>query len=314
MEIIGHSKIISFFETAIAKNKLAQSYCFAGRDQVGKKTIAHHLAAKILNIQENKLDTYPDFYYLSRQIDEKTGKLKKEISIAQARQIKDRLGSKAWFGGYQVIIIDEAELLNEESGNALLKLLEEAGDKRIFFLLTADDSRLLSTIRSRCQMIFFSLVSKKEIVDGLVRLGYDRMLAEEAARLSWGKPGRAIEICQNEELKNNFNQEIDRWRTIVSSPFYKKMKAMEDLLGEASKTETVRTSEQLQTTLETWSVIWRNNLLDATYKKENNLVNKSGLSLIQMASLIDNFKKSQLLLSQNVNPKLIIEQLFLSLA
>ena len=129
MEIIGHSKIISFFETAIAKNKLAQSYCFAGRDQVGKKTIAHHLAAKILNIQENKLDTYPDFYYLSRQIDEKTGKLKKEISIAQARQIKDRLGSKAWFGGYQVIIIDEAELLNEESGNALLKLLEEAGAK-----------------------------------------------------------------------------------------------------------------------------------------------------------------------------------------
>ncbi len=312
MEIIGHSKIISFFETAIAKNKLAQSYCFVGRDQIGKRTVARNLASRILHVDEDILDSYPDFYYLSRQVDEKTGKLKKEISIAQARQIKERLGGKSWFGGYQAVIIDEAELLNEESGNALLKLLEEAGEKRVFFLLTEDDSRLLSTIRSRCQMIFFSLVSEKEIVDGLKKIGYTQAVAEDAASLSWGKPGKAIAICRDQELKNSFTQEVDRWGTIVSSPFYKKMKAVEDLLGETAKADAVRTSEQLQIVLETWSVIWRNNLLDAVSGKENDLLLQSRLSATKIVRLIDIFKESQKLLSKNINPKLVIEQILLA--
>ncbi len=312
MEIIGHSKITSFFETAIEKNKLAQSYCFVGRDQIGKRTVARNLASKILHVDENKLDNYPDFYYLSRQVDEKTGKLKKEISIAQARQIKERLGGKSWFGGHQVVIIDEAELLNEESGNALLKLLEEAGEKRVFILLTEDDGRLLSTIRSRCQMIFFSLISEREIVDGLKKIGYTQVVAEDAASLSWGKPGKAIAICRDQELKNSFNEEINRWSVIVNSPFYKKMKAVEDLLGEPAKADAVRTSEQLQIVLEVWSVIWRNNLLDVVSGKENDLLSQSHLSAIKIVGLIDIFKESQKLLSKNINPKLVIEQILLA--
>ena len=127
MGIIGHEKIISFFDKVIANGALAQSYCFVGAGGVGKKTVARYLATQILKVSDKQLNTHPDFYYLCRQIDEKTEKIKKDIGIAQARQIKEKLGRKSWFGGYQVIIIDEAELLNEESANALLKSLEEAG-------------------------------------------------------------------------------------------------------------------------------------------------------------------------------------------
>ena len=319
MPIIGHSKIISFFEKLIANNTLSQSYCFVGRDKVGKRTVARYLSAKMLKIEESKLDSYPDFYYLTRQVDEKTNKLKKEISIAQSRKVKERLGNKSWFGNYQIVIIDEAELLNEESGNALLKMLEEAGEKRVFFLLTDDDSKLLATIRSRCQMVFFPLVNNNEIEAGLVGLGYDNIIAKESANLSWGKPGRAIDLCVDTDLKNSFSFELDRWEKIVNSPFYKRVKEIEDLFKEstpealAKSGVNTRSAEKIFETLETWSVIWRDVILDKLTNKENRITAKSNLSLRQMVGLVDSFKKSQVLLSQNINVKLVMEQVLLSL-
>ncbi len=305
MPIIGHEKIISFFDKVIANHALSQSYCFVGSDGAGKKTAARYLAAQILKINEQQLDTHPDFYYVSRQIDEKIEKLKKDIGIAQARQIKEKLGRKSWFGGYQVIIIDEAELLNEESGNALLKILEEAGKQRVFFLLTTDDNELLPTIRSRCQLFYFSLVNAKIIEAGLVKLGYAIALAAEAAKLSWGRPGRGVTLAANDELRQNFNAEIERWQKIEGAPFYKKIKAVEDLFNE--KTDNLRTSEKLSGALETWTVLWREKILD---KMDN--PHKNNPSLLEMAGLIDNFKKARILLAQNINPRLIIEQILLS--
>ena len=311
MPIIGHERIISFFEKMIAKNSLSQSYCFVGKEKVGKRTVARYLSAKLLKVDEAKLDTHPDFYYLSRQIDEKTEKLKKEISIAQARSIKERLGRRSWFGGHQAVIIDEAELLNEESGNALLKLLEEAGSDRVFFLLVSDDSQLLTTIRSRCQMIYFPLVRNIQIEDGLIELGYDNKTAVEAAKLSWGRPGRAVELCADPSLAKNFNNELDRWEKLVSAPFYKKLKETEDLFND--KTESIRTGEKLQGILDSWAVLWRDIILDKLANRENKIMTASRLSLVQMVNLVDSFKRAQILLAQNINPKLVVEQILLSL-
>ena len=345
MKIIGHEKIIAFFDDVIANGALSQSYCFVGSEQMGKRATARHLAAKLLKISEEQsrrsgrdpdftsgLDTHPDFYYICRQIDEKTEKLKKDISIAQARQIKEKLGRKSWFGGYQAIIIDEAEMLNEESANALLKSLEEAGKQRVFFLLTADDNELLPTIRSRCQMFYFSLVDIKTIEDGLIKLGYDGALAAEAAKLSWGRPGRAIRLVSDEEARKNFNAEIERWQKIeglpatpatapdmpdgsrggrgglawrAGVPFYQKIKVVEDLFNE--KADNFRASEKLSNALETWMVIWREKLLEK-------LKTGDKLSILQAAGLVDNFKKAQILLAQNINPRLIFEQILLSVS
>ena len=319
------------------KEALSQSYCFVGSDGVGKKTVARHLAAKILKmpilppqnraspdlrqsrildrdgrdsistdveigINEKQLDTHPDFYYVCRQIDEKTEKVKKDIGIAQIRQIKEKLRNKSWFGGYQVIIIDEAELLNEESANALLKSLEEAGEKRVFFLLTSDDSELLPTIRSRCQMFYFSSVDIKVIEDGLIKLGYDGALAAESAKLSWNRPGRAVTLASDEDLRKIFNNEIDRWQKIAGQPFYKKIKAVEDLLDD--KKDSIRVSEKLNQTIETWIVLWREQILEQI--KNNNP------ALLATAGLVDSFKKAQILLAQNINPRFVVEQILLS--
>lgn len=308
MSIIGHQKIISYFDNAIKNKRLSQSYCFVGYDQVGKRTVARDICSKLLKTDDPKLDLYPDFFYISRQEDEKTGKLKKDITISQARQIKDKVGRKSWLGDYQTVIIDEAELLNEEAANALLKILEETKGQCLFFLLTTDDNALLPTIRSRCQMFYFPLVGEKEIETSLQKMGFEKPVSDDAAKLSWGRPGRAIDLASDEDLRQNYSQEIERWTKIAENPFFKKMELMNDLLGE--KTDAIRGRNKIQKAIEIWIMIWREAMLA---KLKNDSIHKFAVkfSTIGISELIDDFKRAQVLLGQNINPKLLIEQILL---
>lgn len=309
--IIGHQKIISYFDNAIKNKKLSQSYCFVGYDQVGKRTVARDLSAKILKIDEKKLDLYPDFYYVCRQEDEKTGKLKKDITISQARQIKDRVGRKSWLGEYQVVVLDEAELLNEEAANALLKILEETKGKCIFFLLTTDDNALLPTIKSRCQMFYFALAGEDEIKTDLEKMGYEGQTASDAAKLSWGRPGRAKDLASDEILLHKYRQEIERWAEMIKSPFFKKMEILNDLLGD--KTDAMRAKEKLHDVLEIWIMIWRDAML-AKLSGGPEIIGGNRLSAGEISSLIDDLRGAGIMLDQNINPKLVIEQIILKYA
>jgi DNA polymerase-3 subunit delta' len=315
MPIIGHQNIISFFESLIQRQGLAQSYCFVGKDMVGKKTMARFLAARLLEIDEKRLDTHPDFYYVDREIDEKTEKIKKEISIGQTRKIKERLGNGSWFGKYQVVIIDEAELLNEESGNALLKILEEGNNKRVFFLLSEDESTLLPTIKSRCQRVEVPLVPADVVERGLIDSGCPENLAREVSAISWGRPGRALRLYRDEQYRAAYYAEQKRWQDIVAEPLYKKIASMEDLFAETKSTaeESVRTAEKIQEILQVWQMLWRDVYIDLISNKKNVLADKGNISPATCVRVIDDFKRAQTLLQRNVNPKLIIEQLLLNI-
>ncbi len=282
---------------------------------VGKKTMARFLAARLLEIDEARLDTHPDFYYVAREIDEKTDKIKKEISISQTRKIKERLGNGSWFGKFQIVIIDEAELLNEESGNALLKILEEGNNKRVFFLLSENESTLLPTIKSRCQRIEVPLVSADIIERGLADLGCPENLAHEISAISWGRPGRALRLYRDEQYRAAYYAEQKRWQEIVAEPLYKKIASMEDLFAETKSTadESVRTAEKIQETLQVWQMLWRDVYMDLISSKKNILADKGNISPVTCVRMIDDFKRAQILLQRNVNPKLIIEQLLLNI-
>ena len=217
MEIIGNSKIVEYFDKGIEKDNLSHAYCLVGVNQIGKRKLARSIASKIFGVTENKLETHPDFHYLSREINEKTDKLKKDINILQVRQLKSRISSKSWIGKYNIVLIDEAELLNKESGNALLKALEESVGKSIFFLLTTDDSALLPTIRSRCQIFYMNPVPMNTMKTGLEKMGYSDL--DEVVRLSWGRPGRAIDLAKDDQLREEYINEFKRWQKIVGNSY-----------------------------------------------------------------------------------------------
>ncbi|MDG4870023.1 DNA polymerase III subunit delta', partial [Guyparkeria sp. 1SP6A2] len=76
---------------------------------------------------------------------------KRQIRIDPIREVNRFVSQTAQQGGYRVIVVSPAEAMNIAAANALLKSLEEPGEKTLFILLSDVPSRTLPTIRSRCQ-------------------------------------------------------------------------------------------------------------------------------------------------------------------
>jgi DNA polymerase-3 subunit delta' len=110
----------------------------------------------------------------------------------------------------RVVLIERADRANEQIQNALLKTLEEPTDRHIFVLVADEPSRLLPTIRSRCQPLRIGAVPRAELVTHLMdveRLPEDQ--ADALARIAAGMSGTAVAYARNRELLT--------WRTRLQS-------------------------------------------------------------------------------------------------
>jgi DNA polymerase-3 subunit delta' len=107
---------------------------------------------------------------------------------------------KPFMGGRKVAIIDDADHLNEEGANALLKTLEEPPPRSVLILIGTSPDRQLPTIRSRCQLVRFRPLDAETIagilqVRGLVA---DAQQAERLAEFSAGSIERAMELADDD--------------------------------------------------------------------------------------------------------------------
>jgi len=115
------------------------------------------------------------------------------LKVAQMRAIEQEANYRPFEGAVRVFIIDDADKLNEPSGNALLKVLEEPPPTSHLILVTSRPAMLLPTIRSRCQAIRFSPLTTSEIEQHL--LSHKLAKPSEAklrARAASGSLARAI--------------------------------------------------------------------------------------------------------------------------
>ena len=210
--------------------------------------------------------------------------------------MKGRLQGRSWLGGYQVAIIDEAEYLNEESANSLLKLLEEPRQKNVFFLLTENENKILPTIRSRSQWWRFANVSDAEILYGLGESSVGEQMAKEASVRAWGRPGRAFDLARDPEKMKSVQEEEDRWKKIRISPIHERFKLVEKLIGE----KATKGKAELDAALEVWVMIERQQMLSA----ENNLD--------QSIMIIDSLAQLRIWIRNNINIKLAAENFLIS--
>jgi len=95
-------------------------------------------------------------------------------------------------GRGRIVIIDDADDLNEESANCFLKTLEEPPPRSVLLLIGTSPDRQLATIRSRCQVVHFAPLADELVAELLRAQGVeDSALIERLVRLSGGSPGRA---------------------------------------------------------------------------------------------------------------------------
>lgn len=165
----GHGDAESTFLDAFNSGRMPHAWLLTGPEGIGKATFAHLAARAILSGQPS-LQHDPDvpahhriaegnetsLTVLRRSLNEKTGKLRSNISVEEVRALKRALNFAPTEGGWRVVIVDPAEDMNPSAANALLKVLEEPPDRVVFFLISHTPRRLLPTILSRCRRLDFS--------------------------------------------------------------------------------------------------------------------------------------------------------------
>ena len=128
-----------------------------------------------------------------------TGNKQGIIPIKEAHNIIEKISLKAFEAEYKILIIWQPELMNIESANSLLKLLEEPPAKTLFILVCNDTNRLLATILSRTQRIMIPSFSDEETIGYLIKKeGISMERAKQVAYLSEGNLSKAVELINYE--------------------------------------------------------------------------------------------------------------------
>ena len=163
LSLYGHHAIFLNFINLYKNNKLPNKILLSGEKGIGKSTLAYHIINQILSSDEDlsydsenfrinsdnrsfKLVTNksnPNF--ISIDVDED----KKSIDINQIRNLILTLNKSSFNSKPRFVLIDNIELLNINSVNALLKILEEPNDN-IYFILINNNKKILPTLKSRC--------------------------------------------------------------------------------------------------------------------------------------------------------------------
>lgn len=134
------------------------------------------------------------------------------IRVEDASDIVKTLSLKSYEGGYKVMIIWMADKMNVEASNKLLKLLEEPPEKTVFILISEQEEDIIQTIRSRCQVIHFGVLSESCIAEALViNNKIDHKRAATIAHQAQGNYNKALHLCKNEDDEFPFDEWFVTW-------------------------------------------------------------------------------------------------------
>lgn len=217
----GHQEVVERFRRAAARGRLGGSYLFVGPEGVGKRSLALELARALLcqrppqrleacercpACQQVAAGTHPDLLAVAKPPDKTFLPLELLIGDAEHRMREGlcyHLALKPLAGNYRVAIIDDADYLNKEGANCLLKTLEEPPPQAVLILIGTSPQRQLPTIRSRCQIVRFAPLPLKTVAELLLltKACDDPALAYRAAEYSGGSLVQARWWCDRSCLE-----------------------------------------------------------------------------------------------------------------
>ena len=202
-DILGHEQIIAHLQNAIEEDKVSHAYIFNGPEASGKMMLAEAFAMALQCEGEGKRPclecrscrqaadhNQPDIIYVSHE-------KPNTIGVDDIRtQINNDIDIKPYSSRYKVYIVDEAQKMNQQAQNALLKTIEEPPAYAIILLLTTNADSFLQTILSRC--ITLNLKAVKE--DLMKHYQIPDYQADICAAFSQGNVGKAIQLASSEEF------------------------------------------------------------------------------------------------------------------
>lgn len=258
----------------------------------GKACLAKSLATVLLDLHPDKrLENYPYFTHLKRPED------KQDIPIDSIRRLNKLLMLKAPGSREirRVILIEDAQDLNDEAANALLKMLEEPAADCVFMLTATSPHSLLPTISSRAQQLQIrpaSLQQSLKFLEG----NYQKHAIESAWRLSGGSVGLMLAILHDDK-DHPLKRAIDEAKDYLRKNNYERA-----LLTDSLSRNKVQLALYLEALVKLLGAVQHFGLKSGNDSQQKKLLASRKLVL-----------KLQKALDANASPKLIALELSLNL-
>ena len=325
--LAGQERAVAALERALREGRVAHAYLFVGPERVGKRTLALKLA-QALNCEGTERPCgecapcrriaggiHADVQTVTVEEAEEEDERRKGIHVSQIREIGRVTGLKPFEGRSRVVIIDPADEMNAAAQNAFLKTLEEPPPQVVFVLVTADDSRLLPTIRSRCRRLELRLPSVADVEAALLERGVEGERAKLLARLSRGRVGWALEVAADPALLERRQESVSQARALASMTVAERLGLAERLAPEFK-----REPEALLAELAAWRDWWRDVLL-VQAGAEDGVANVDGLGALRedaahhgregVAVFVRAVDQARRYLGENAQTRLVLETLLL---
>lgn len=241
-DIAGQTVALTHLKNAMKKDQISQAYMLIGEPGMGKKTIAESFAESIL-CEERKPGEYehcgkcrschqvetgnhPDCIFVTHE----------KSNLISVDEIREQLVSdveiKPYQGSKKVYIVPDAEMMNEQAQNALLKTLEEPPEYAVIILLVANADLMLPTLLSRSIKLPLAPLPDQVIEEKLIKDYYiQKYRTSSIVKFARGNLGRAIEMSENDDFIEDKNTASDIMKKVVKTESYQ----WKDWIDELSK-------------------------------------------------------------------------------
>ncbi len=217
-----HDPLWSQISSSLEQKRLAHAYLLQGPAGVGKANFASNLAQLLLCEQPSleacgqckschlfEVGTHPDY----RQLVSEAGK---SIGIDMMRDTSAFFSLTRQYGRYQIAVIFHAERMTMAAANALLKTLEEPPASALLLLISEQASLLPVTVRSRCQLLRFTVPAADVALSWLKSQGLESDQAQHNLGLTRGAPLRALALNKENDFESRRNTILEGARALYS--------------------------------------------------------------------------------------------------
>ncbi|MGN0485389.1 MAG: ATP-binding protein [Lachnospiraceae bacterium] len=320
--IIGNEQIVQHLKNAVLKDKVSHAYIINGPKSCGKGLLADAFAMTLQcekgsnepcmecrSCMQAMHHNQPDIIYVTHE-------KPNTISVSDVReQINADIVVKPYSSRYKVYIVDEAEKMNQQAQNALLKTIEEPPEYAVILLLTTNADAFLQTIRSRCVMLNMVAVPDVQIVDYLKKtLLVPDYVAKLSAAFAQGNVGKAVNLASSEEFQELKDSVVQLMRRLREIDLYELTGAVRQITEYKLEIQDYldimmvwfRDVLLYKATADANKVIFSDELMEI--KKQASKSSYSGIETILQA-----LEKAKVRLNANVNFDLTMELLLLTI-
>ena len=319
-DILGHQQKILQIRDMIKSQQFPNAVIFSGMAGIGKRRVAEITAMALLCENDDSpcghcescrafiADSHPDYYYMEPD----RSKANPVIKIDQVRALQKEVTMMPVLSNRRIVIINDSEFMNAASQNCLLKTIEEPSGLSKFILITANRSRLLMTLRSRCMIINFEKLNENDIKRGLEAQNVEN--AEKVAIIANGSLGQAITLAKNNglQIREDSLEFLESLSKLTIEDIFNKGQALSNLSKDNFREWTINFQKFLRDLLivdtELKSDYYYNNDLKSRLSKLRKYFNDSAVY-----KMLHEVAEIQRRLSSNANLELLIESFFIKL-